>query len=44
MTISFAKGLGIKADALLRMQAAYELALVSAHEDEIQVERLVLAA
>ena len=44
MAIRFEKGFGVKADTLLRMQAAYELGQVRAHEGEIHVERLVLAA
>lgn len=44
MAIRFEKAFGRKVNTLLRMQAAYELAQVRAHEGEIQVERLVLAA
>lgn len=40
MAIRFEKAFGIKADTLLRMQAAYDLAGARAHEDEIKVERI----
>ena len=40
MAIRFEKAFGIKADTLLRMQTAYDLAQARAHEDEIRVERL----
>lgn len=37
MAIRFEKAFGIKADTLMRMQAAFELAEVRAREDEIRV-------
>ncbi|NKJ02878.1 plasmid maintenance system antidote protein [Novosphingobium sp. SG707] len=43
MTISFQNGFGIKADTLLRMQAACELAQVRAHENEIGARGLTTA-
>ena len=44
MAIRFEKAFGVKADTLLRMQTAYELARARAHEDEIKVDRLEMAA
>ena len=44
MAIRFEKAFGIRADTLLRMQSAYELAQARAHEDEIKVERFETAA
>ena len=38
MAIRFEKAFGLKAETLMRMQAAYELAEARAHEDEIAVE------
>lgn len=38
MAIRFEKAFGLKADTLMRMQAAHELAQARAHEDEIEVE------
>lgn len=38
MGIRFEKAFGLKADTLMRMQSAYELAQARAHEDEIKVE------
>jgi len=38
MAIRFEKAFGVKADTLMRMQAAYELAQARAREDEIIVE------
>lgn len=38
MAIRFEKAFGLKADTLLRMQAAHELAEARAREDEIVVE------
>lgn len=35
MAIRFEKAFGVKADTLMRMQAAYELAEARAREDEI---------
>ncbi len=43
MAIRFEKAFGIKADTLMRMQTAYDLAQVRAREDEINVHRLELA-
>lgn len=37
MAIRFEKAFGVKADTLMRMQAAYELAEARAREDEIRV-------
>src|SRR5687767_10576225 len=39
MAIRFEKAFGVKADTLLRMQTAYELAQARANEDAIRVER-----
>jgi addiction module HigA family antidote len=44
MAIRFEKAFGIKADTLMRMQTAYELAQARVHEDDIKVERLAKAA
>ncbi|MFT8367895.1 MAG: HigA family addiction module antitoxin [Acetobacter papayae] len=43
MAIRFEKAFGVKADTLMRMQSAYEMAQARAHENEIQVARLVAA-
>lgn len=43
MAIRFEKAFGIKADTLLRMQTAYELARARAHENDIKVGRLAAA-
>ena len=40
MAIRFEKAFGLKADTLIRMQSAHELAEARAHEDEIDVDRL----
>lgn len=40
MAIRFEKAFGLKAETLMRMQAAHELAEARAHEDEIEVERV----
>ena len=40
MAIRFEKAFGLKAETLMRMQAAHELAQVRAHEDEISVEKV----
>lgn len=37
MAIRFEKAFGLKAETLMRMQAAHELARARAHEDEIHV-------
>lgn len=44
MAIRFEKAFGIKADTMMRMQIAYDLAQARAHEDDIHVERLAAAA
>ena len=44
MAIRFEKAFGVKADTLLRMQSAHELAQARAREDEIRVERFRDAA
>jgi addiction module HigA family antidote len=44
MAIRFEKAFGIRADTLLRMQTAYDLAQARAHEAEIAVGRLEMAA
>ena len=38
MAIRFEKAFGVRADTMLRMQAAHELAEARAHESEIKVE------
>lgn len=38
MAIRFEKAFGVRADTLMRMQAAHELAEARAREDEIRVE------
>lgn len=38
MAIRFEKAFGLKAETLMRMQAAHELAEARAHQDEIEVE------
>jgi addiction module HigA family antidote len=40
MAIRFEKAFGVKADTLMRMQTAYELARARAHEGEIAVARI----
>jgi addiction module HigA family antidote len=42
MAVRFEKAYGIKADTLLRMQAAYDLAQAREHADDLHVERIVL--
>lgn len=44
MAIRFEKGFGVKADTLMRMQTAYDLAAARAHEDDIKVDRILEAA
>lgn len=44
MAIRFEKAFGVKADTLLRMQGAYELADARSREGEIKVERFRDAA
>lgn len=39
MAIRFEKAFGLKADTLMRMQAAHELALAREHENDIVVNR-----
>lgn len=43
MAIRFEKAFGVKADTLMRMQVAYEMAQAREHEDALAVERLVAA-
>lgn len=43
MAIRFEKLFGVKADTLLRMQTAYDLAQARGHEHEIKVSRLEAA-
>jgi len=38
MAIRFEKAFGLKADSMMRMQAAHELAQARLHEDEIEVD------
>lgn len=40
MAIRFEKAFGLKAETMMRMQAAHALAEVRAREDEIEVERV----
>ena len=40
MAIRFEKASGLRAETLMRMQAAHELARARAHEDEIEVEKV----
>ena len=40
MAIRFEKAFGVRADTLLRMQAAFDLAQARAREKEIEVERV----
>jgi addiction module HigA family antidote len=40
MAIRFEKAFGLKAETLMRMQAAHELAEARAHESEIEVEKV----
>ena len=40
MAIRFQKAFGLKADTMLRMQTAYDLAVVRAREREIVVDRV----
>ena len=40
MAIRFEKAFGLKAETLMRMQAAHELAEARLHEDEIEVEKV----
>ncbi len=44
MAIRFEKAFGIKADTLLRMQTAYDLAQARRHEQDIEVGPLTSAA
>ena len=41
MALRFEKAYGVKADTLLRMQAAHDLAQARAHEKELHVQRIV---
>ena len=40
MAIRFEKAFGLKADTLMRIQVAHELAEARAHEDQIEVEKV----
>lgn len=40
MAIRFEKAFGVRADTMLRMQAAHDLAAARAHEKDIKVERI----
>jgi addiction module HigA family antidote len=40
MAIRFEKAFGLRAETLMRMQAAHELVKARAHEDEIEVEKV----
>ena len=40
MAARFEQAFGLKADTLMRMQTAHELAEARAHENEIEVERV----
>ncbi len=42
MAIRFEKAFGVRADTMLRMQAAHELAEARAHEEDIKVERIAV--
>ena len=44
MAIRFEKAFGMKADTLMRMQTAYEMAQARAHADEIIVDAVLAAA
>jgi addiction module HigA family antidote len=44
MALRFEKAFGIKADTLMRIQTAYDLAQARAHEDDIKVTRLEMVA
>ena len=44
MAIRFEKAFGLQADTLCRMQSAHDLALARAHQDEIKVSPIGIAA
>ncbi len=44
MAIRFEKAFGVKADTLMRMQTAYDLAQARAHADDILVDKVLAAA
>jgi antitoxin HigA-1 len=44
MAIRFEMLFGIKADTICRMQSTYDLAQARAHQDDIKVDRSLLAA
>lgn len=44
MAIRFEKAFGVQADTLLRMQVAHDLANARAHEKDIKVDRVAIAA
>lgn len=43
MAICFEMAFGVKADTLMRMQVAHDMAMARQHEGEIKVRRLVAA-
>jgi plasmid maintenance system antidote protein VapI len=44
MAIRFEKAFGIKADTLMRMQTAFDMAQARAHADDIIVDEVLTAA
>ena len=44
MAIRFEKAFGLRADTMMRMQAAHDLAQARARENDIKVDRVELAA
>jgi plasmid maintenance system antidote protein VapI len=44
MAIRFEKAFGVKADTLMRMQIAYDLAKARAHAEDIVVDEVLAAA
>lgn len=44
MALRFEKAFGVRADTLLRMQAAHDLAQARIHEKDLKVERIARAA
>jgi addiction module HigA family antidote len=43
MALRFEKAFGVRADTLLRMQAAHDLAKARAHEGSVEIERYAAA-
>lgn len=43
MAIRFEKAFGVRADTMLRMQAAHDLALARVRENELKIERIAAA-